>query len=501
MRKRKVTRKIGLAGLTAAVILTAASCAASPDIESASTTELTGTDSANITAPSDTVSVSTTASCDTISTDSAEPTDTVPPDTAASSGAGDSSAETADYNTVLMEKAESICGTYFKGGDMSYRLEVSPGGRKNRNQLTLDFMKAEPPGRGYSLLHQLQFFFYLLGTKLQTSQDNLEDWEEPANVSYQFQFYEDGRMELFGDSEAAGVYFPMETLFLPDVYERPLNETDLLELDAEKLRLLRNQYFAVYGREFKNQELQQYFEQQPWYEKAENADQKAEANFTELDKRNMEFIKKAEKEFDRKQWERVHKEYEQLSPAPYKELLPEHMEIGISLNDFENTKDKGLYYEAPGTISLPLMLTPQEYETVMKEFEEVEICVNELTGETAVVSASDGEYGDVALQYQSEDWTDYCYLDYEPYSGCYRLWGDSDDTRFKKVYEGSIYVLKGAEEEWGYHFFSSKEERPPAKIVDFQKPETLFEYEEVYGGNRPVFDEKGYVKALYYFGD
>lgn len=124
-----------------------------------------------------------------------------------------------------------------------------------------------------------------------------------------------------------------------------------------------------------------------------------------------------------------------------------------------------------------------------------------MTGETAVVSASDGEYGDVALQYQSEDWTDYCYLDYEPYSGCYRLWGDSDDTRFKKVYEGSIYVLKGAEEEWGYHFFSSKEERPPAKIVDFQKPETLFEYEEVYGGNRPVFDEKGYVKALYYFGD
>lgn len=491
MKKRKqITKRICLAGLTAAAILTAVSCAAPSGTDSSSTTTLT-----------DTVSPGTTSHPSTVPSSTDAPSATEPPETAVPSGAGDSSAETTDYNTVLMEEAESICGTYFKGGDMSYRLEVSPGGRKNRNQLTLDLMKAEPPGRGYSLLHQLQFFFYLPGTKLQTSQDNLEDWEEPANVSYQFQFYEDGRMELFGDSEAAGVYFPMETLFLPDVYERPLNETDLLELDAEKLRLLRNQYFAVYGREFKNQELQQYFEQQPWYEKAENADQKAEANFTELDKRNMEFIKKAEKEFDRKQWERVHKEYEQLSPAPYKELLPEHMEIGISLNDFENTKDKGLYYEAPGTISLPLMLTPQEYETVMKEFEEVEICVNELTGETAVVSASDGEYGDVALQYQSEDWTDYCYLDYEPYSGCYRLWGDSDDTRFKKVYEGSIYVLKGAEEEWGYHFFSSKEERPPAKIVDFQKPETLFEYEEVYGGNRPVFDEKGYVKALYYFGD
>ena len=136
-------------------------------------------------------------------------------------------------------------------------------------------------------------------------------------------------MALFGQSEAAGVYFPMETLFLPEAYERPLNETDLLELDAEKLRLLRNQYFAVYGREFENQELQKYFEQQPWYEKAENAEQMAEANFTELDKRNIEFIKKAEKEFDFQKWEQVQKEYEQLPQAPYKELLPEHMEIGI----------------------------------------------------------------------------------------------------------------------------------------------------------------------------
>ena len=199
--------------------------------------------------------------------------------------------------------------------------------------------------------------------------------------------------------------FPWKLCFLPDVYERPLNETDLLELDAEKLRLLRNQYFAVYGREFKNQELQQYFEQQPWYEKTENADQKAEANFTELDKRNMEFIKKAEKEFDREQWERVHKEYEQLSPAPYKELLPEHMEIGISLNDFENTKDKGLYYEAPGTIFLPLMLTPQEYETVMKEFEEVEICVNESTWRNSGHAFRMENIEIVVLQVDSKLWT------------------------------------------------------------------------------------------------
>ena len=71
-------------------------------------------------------------------------------------------------------------------------------------------------------------------------------------------------------------------------------------------------------------------------------------------------------------------------------------------------------YEAPGTISLPIVMNPQEYEAVIKESQEVEICVNELTGETATAGPSDEE------------------------------WGDSDDTRFKKVYEGSIYVLKGA---------------------------------------------------------
>ena len=54
--------------------------------------------------------------------------------------------------------------------------------------------------------------------------------------------------------------FQWETLFFSETYERPLNETDSLELDAEQLRILRNQYFAVYGREFKIRRLQKYFD-------------------------------------------------------------------------------------------------------------------------------------------------------------------------------------------------------------------------------------------------
>ena len=52
----------------------------------------------------------------------------------------------------------------------------------------------------------------------------------------------------------------------------------------------------------------------------------------------------------------------------------------------------------------------------------------------------------------NEDYGDYVMAAYEPGSGIYRLWSDSDDTRFKRIYEGPIYVLKGACEEYFYYF-------------------------------------------------
>ena len=172
--------------------------------------------------------------------------------------------------------------------------------------------------------------------------DSWKELEALENPPYEFHVYEDGRAELSGDSEAAGVYFPMETLFMPEVYERPLNQTDLLELDREQLRILRNQYFAVYGWEFESQELQEYFEQQPWYQKSEDGERLAEAGFTELDKRNLEFIKAAKANFHREQWESSYKEYQQLPAAQYIELLPEHAEISVQITDFDQAKDRGL---------------------------------------------------------------------------------------------------------------------------------------------------------------
>lgn len=476
MRNLKIRIKnIILTGVMAAAVVIASSC--NPGTENGA-------------------GVGKTASEAAVSPAGSEPNAGNTPNSSSSSEA-ESEDMTESDDRALLEEAEKLCGTYFKSGNMSYRLEIIPGDSRNRNQLAITFLKVELPGRSSALVSRLQFDFK--EQRISAIGDSWGSLEPSDNPPYELHFYEDGRAELSGDSEAAGVYFPMEALFMPEVYERPLNQTDLLELDRDHLRILRNQYFAAYGREFKSQELQEYFEQQPWYQKSEDGERLAEANFTELDKRNLEFIKTAEANFHQEQWESNYKEYQQLPVAPYKELLPEHLEISVQITDFDQVKDRGLYYEAPGTISLPIVLSPQEYEAVMKESQEVEICVNELTGETATAGPSDEEWGEVAVKYQQQDWTDYCFLSYEPYSDCYSLWGDSDDTRFKKVYEGSIYVLKGAEEEWNQYFYMPLEERMLPQVLDFHKTEN-FEWES-YSGNLPAFDEKGYIKGLYYFGD
>ena len=53
--------------------------------------------------------------------------------------------------------------------------------------------------------------------------------------------------------------------------------------------------------------------------------------------------------------------------------------MGVSCILIFSTADKGIYYEAEGTIYTPVILSPKQYEAVMKEGKEERICVNELT--------------------------------------------------------------------------------------------------------------------------
>ena len=52
---------------------------------------------------------------------------------------------------------------------------------------------------------------------------------------------------------------------IPDSASRYLDKSDLQNLTAEQLRIARNEIYARHGRLFDDEQLQAYFNSQPWY--------------------------------------------------------------------------------------------------------------------------------------------------------------------------------------------------------------------------------------------
>lgn len=299
---------------------------------------------------------------------------------------------------MLLDEARKLCRTYFKSGDFSYQIVITPGGRRNRNQLNVDVVKKD--GLGYTVLNRLSMYYdpeYPF--RMQSSMDQAAYQADGTIKEYQIVPSENGFIGLYGQLEAQGSYFPLDDLFMPEFFSRPLNETDLIGMTVADMKILRNQYYAVHGRIFEKQELRDYFQEKTWYLGDKTEDEFEETVFGGLEKRNIAFLKKAEAEFDEEKSKEVKKIYDGLLTAPYASLLTAHTEMGVSLySDIQHRADKGIYYEAEGTIYTPVILSPKQYEAVMKEGKEERICVNELTKETAAVRRTDNsDYGDCML--------------------------------------------------------------------------------------------------------
>ena len=269
--------------------------------------------------------------------------------------------------------------------------------------------------------------------------------------------------------EACGAYYKAETLFMPDALERPLNRADLLSLTENDIHHLKNQFYAIHRRKFQDEELNDYFISKIWYE-------------------------------------------------PLYEAEVFFVRISADPSDWE---DHGMYYTAKGRIGLPVKVTAEQYVSAMKESETVELLVDVLTGETALMTATDDvDRGSCILYFEGSSDKYYFHLSYEPFSNSYILWKNSADALFCPVYQGDIYILKGAEEEY-YRYFTlhdhgDKKEAPGSfRYIDADIDDKAEgggtseaaeedEQEQIisdYIGNKPVFDEKGYLKALYYYGD
>lgn len=77
-----------------------------------------------------------------------------------------------------------------------------------------------------------------------------------------------------------------------------LKDADIEGMSAKELNYARNEIFARHGRKFESKELRDYFESKSWYKgrySAEEFDKKSSSVLNNTEKKNVEFLEKAEK--------------------------------------------------------------------------------------------------------------------------------------------------------------------------------------------------------------
>ncbi len=94
------------------------------------------------------------------------------------------------------------------------------------------------------------------------------------------------------DDAAAGQYI------LPDSNSRYLTRSDIEGYSVEKLFFARNEIFARYGRGFQNEDLQEYFDAQPWYQKKYSPSEfdSMPSPLNDYERKNVDLIREVEKE-------------------------------------------------------------------------------------------------------------------------------------------------------------------------------------------------------------
>ena len=72
-------------------------------------------------------------------------------------------------------------------------------------------------------------------------------------------------------------------------------------MSAKELNYARNEIFARHGRQFDSRELRNYFESKSWYKgeySAEEFDKKSDSILNRAEKKNVEFLEKAENKLE-----------------------------------------------------------------------------------------------------------------------------------------------------------------------------------------------------------
>lgn len=97
--------------------------------------------------------------------------------------------------------------------------------------------------------------------------------------------------------EEESEYSGAEGYILPESNSRYISESELANLNEETCRIARNEIYARHGRKFKDEELQNYFNQFEWYSPTIEPDNFPESLLNQYEKENRDLIM----EYERKQ--------------------------------------------------------------------------------------------------------------------------------------------------------------------------------------------------------
>lgn len=88
---------------------------------------------------------------------------------------------------------------------------------------------------------------------------------------------------------------------IPTSDTKVLKDADIEGMSAKELNYARNEIFARHGRQFDSRELRNYFESKSWYKgeySAEEFDKKSDSILNRAEKKNVEFLEKAENKLE-----------------------------------------------------------------------------------------------------------------------------------------------------------------------------------------------------------
>lgn len=317
----------------------------------------------------------------------------------------------------------------------------------------------------------------------------------------------DRHISVEGSGALAGDYYPMEGSFLfPDVFVRYLSKADLCMWPTEDLSLLRNEIYAAHGRIFKSDILNSYYSGKLWYRGIIQPDVFSESVLSDVEKKNIAFIKEMEADPDRNCLDGQTKcGLEDLPFAPYLPLLGAHGETGLYA-DLSTARDMGAYYIVQGSISIPASITARQRE-FLDDGGEVLVVLNELTGEYRTLAPDPGAEGQETaygyLLYEEDGYPDgrgcETGLSLNHGTGNYELWQTSADTVMKTIYEGDIYILKGAVQ--GAYTSISMASRDQKEILPADGEQAMDRTWDVLAGNCLCYNSRGHFTAVYSLGD